>query len=321
MAVHRILAADVGGTGIKLAAVEIGDEPEIVADEAIHGHADRDRDEVLEEMSDKLDALREEAGWDSAEGLGVGCAGLISRDRGMVQFSPNLPRWEKFPLGEELGKRLDLPVRVDNDVNTFALAEWMWGAGRGARNVVFLTLGTGIGSGIIVDGKLLRGAHGFAGEPGHATLVLDGIDCPCGNRGCAERYVGNRDIVQAARRHPGFESDPRLSGADPLTPEVLTEAAHAGSQVAQAVMTDVGHALGGLLVTLVNIFDPERVVIGGGVAQAGDLLFGPAREHLSQRSLVARQSRPPVLAAGLGIHGGLMGSAALLLEDSTASDG
>jgi glucokinase len=316
---RRILGVDAGGTGIKLGAVEIGETGRIVASDEIRGHADRDREEVLDEVAEKLRALLEKAGWDEAEGVGAGCAGLVNRDRGIVQFSPNLPKWENFALGEALGDRLGLPARVDNDVNTFSLAEWRWGAGERLPHVTFLTLGTGIGGGFIVNGELVRGAAGFAGEPGHATLILDGIECTCGNRGCAERYVGNRDIVKAAERHPGFDRDPILSGADPLTPEVLTEAAHRGSRVAWEVMENVGHALGGLLVTLVNIFNPQRVVIGGGVAQAGALLFDPARAHLMRRSLVARQSPPEILPAGLGTDAGLLGSAALLLEDSTTT--
>ncbi len=319
MAARRIFGVDVGGTGIKLGAVEIDQTARLAASDEIHNHAERDREAVLDEVAEKLRALLGRAGWEKAEGVGAGCAGLVNRDEGLVQFSPNLPRWENFALGDALSDRLGLPARVDNDVNTFSLAEWRWGAGERLPHVLFLTLGTGIGGGFIVDGELVRGADGFAGEPGHTTLVLDGIECTCGNRGCAERYVGNKDIVKAARRHPGFARDALLSGADPLTPEVLTEAAHQGSRVAREVMENVGHALGGLLVTLVNIFNPRRVVIGGGVAQAGALLFDPAREHLMRRSLVARQSPPEILPAGLGTDAGLLGSAALLLEDSTTT--
>ncbi len=319
MAARRVLGVDIGGTGIKLGAVEIDGEASVRAQDVIHGHATRDPDGVLGEVADKLRTLTEKAGWEKAEGVGVGCAGLIERENGVVRFSPNLPTWAGLKLGKGLSDRLSLPVRVDNDVNTFTLAEWRWGAGEREPHVVFLTLGTGVGGGFIVDGKLLRGADGFAGEPGHATLVLGGIECPCGNRGCAERYLGNKDIVRDARRYPGFDQDPLLSGADPLTPEVLSEAANRGSQVARGVMDNVGHALGGLLVSLVNIFNPRRVVIGGGVAQAGELILEPARRHLAAHSLVARQAGPLVLPAALGTAAGLMGSAALLLEESSAS--
>jgi glucokinase len=315
---RRILAADIGGTSIKLGAVEVGSAHRVVARAVIQGHADRDPDAVADDMGRKLSDLVLEAGWSHADGVGAGAAGLINGRNGIVEFSPNLPAWSGFALGEALRRRLDRPVRVDNDVNAFSLAEWMWGAGGRRDDVVFLTLGTGIGGGIVSGGKLQRGAKGFAGEPGHVTIDRNGIDCACGNRGCAERYVGNKDIVSAARRHPGFAADERLREVDPLTPEEISKAAEAGSRVATEVMHEAGTALGALLVTLVNILNPERVVIGGGVAQAGPLILEPAREHLRQHSLVARHAPPEILAAGLGTEAGLLGAAALLLEDATS---
>jgi glucokinase len=312
------LAVDIGGTSIKLGAVEVGGTHRVLNRAAIAGHATRDPDAVLDEMAKALTALADEAGWSKPDGVGVGSAGLINSREGVIEFSPNLPAWTGFALGPGLRRRLDLPVHVDNDVNVFTLAEWMWGAGGRLPNVVFLTLGTGIGGGIVADGRLLRGADGFAGEPGHVTLDMAGFDCACGNRGCAERYVGNKDIVAATRRHPGFGKDDRLRQADPLTPEIVSEAAAAGSKVAAEVMRDAGRALGALLVTLVNLLNPERVVIGGGVAQAGPLILDPAREHLLRHSLVARHAPPEILAAGLGTEAGLLGAAALLLEDATS---
>ncbi len=312
---RRLLAVDIGGTGIKTGAVEISDAPHLAAHDVLHGHAGRDPEAVLDEVADALRRLTAAAGWDAAEGVGVGSAGLIDRRTGTIRFSPNLPAWEGARIGEGLSRRLGMPARVDNDVNAFALAEWRWGAGERAQNAVFLTLGTGIGGAAIADGLLVRGAQGFAGEPGHATVVLDGIPCACGNRGCAERYVGTNDIVEAARRHVGFAADPLLAQADPLTSRTVSEAAGRGSAVAREVLTDAGHALGGLLVTLVNIFNPERIVIGGGVALAGGWILDPAREHLGARSLVARFAPPLVLPAGLGPEAGLLGAAALLLEE------
>jgi glucokinase len=260
-----------------------------------------------------------DAGWDDVEGVGIGSAGLIRRDSGEIVYSPNLPGWTGAPVRSLLADALPWPVRMDNDVNAFALAEWWWGAGRGALDAVFLAIGTGIGGALITDGRLLRGSTGFAGEPGHTTLVLDGIVCPCGNHGCAERYIGAEGLVEAAERHPGFRSDPVLAEADPLTPKVLAEAADGRSMVAADVMNDAGRALGGLLVSLVNLTNPEVVVIGGGVAQAGDLILEPARDHLRRHSLVARHSAPRVLPAALGETAGLLGAAALVLADDAGT--
>ncbi len=311
---RKLLGVDIGGTGIKMAAVEIARGPRILARDVLLEFGDRSPERVLGEVADHLAGLVKTAGWSTAEGVGVGSAGLVRPDPGDIVFSPNLPQWADTPIKDILSRRMGLPVRVDNDGNTFALAEWRWGAGQMQPNVVFLTLGTGIGGAMIADGRLIRGSRGFAGEPGHATLVLDGIPCPCGNHGCAERYVGSRAIVEAARAHPDFGRDPQL-GSMALSPEAIAEAARQGSAVAREVFRNAGVALGGLLVTLVNIFNPDSVVVGGGVAQAGDLILDPAREHLVRCSLVARQASPPVIPAGLGEPAGVLGAAALFLND------
>lgn len=312
----RVIGVDVGGTGIKLGAVRVDGSPELLADRVIHDHAALPVEDVLRRIEEEIRRLLDTAGWDAPDGIGVGSAGLVRSQDGVVVTSPNLPRWTDAPIGSRLQERVGVPVRVDNDVNAFALAEWRWGAGKGTDDVVFLTVGTGIGGAVITGGRLLRGKDGFAGEPGHATLVLGGISCPCGNEGCAERYVGNQGIVDAARRHPGFGKDERLRDADPLTPKTLFEAATAGSAVATTVLADAGRALGGLLVTLVNLMNPERIVIGGGVARAGDYLLGPARDHLARRSLVARHAPVEVVPAALGEHAGILGAAAVFLDES-----
>ena len=309
----RVLGVDIGGTGIKIGAVEVGDSPVIAASDVIDEHAQKDPGEILALVAGRLQKLMHTLGWKAVQGVGVGSAGLIRKD-GVVAFSPNLPAWSGAEIKTTLARLLDLPVTVDNDVNAFAHAEWRWGAGERAPHAAFLTLGTGIGGAFIANGRLIRGTAGFAGEPGHATLVLGGTPCPCGNRGCAERYVGNKDIVAAAKAHPGFSEDPALSCADPLTPKVLSQAAVDGSLVAREVFVQVGTALGGLLVGMVNMLNPERVVIGGGVALAGKWILDPAREHLVKHSLVARYSPPKVLPASLGDSAGLLGAAALALE-------
>jgi glucokinase len=313
--VKRLVGVDIGGTGIKMGAVEVGDEPRVRATDVLREHAGRPPDEVLPDVALRLGRLAESSGWDELDAVGVGSAGLVNRHTGEVAFSPNLPSWPGATIKATLTALLNVPVVVDNDVNAFALAEWRWGAGEGSPHVVFLTLGTGIGGAVISDARLLRGAAGFAGEPGHTTLVLGGRPCPCGNLGCAERYIGSKALVEEAERHPRFGDDPELRAARPLTPLALTRAAEQGSEVAREVMTGAGRALGGLLVSLINVINPERVVIGGGVAQAGDLLLDPARDHVSRHSLVARFSPPRILPAALGEAAGLLGAAALALGD------
>ena len=311
MAKRRVIGIDVGGTAIKLGAVALDDPPRAVVDATWEGHKALPREAALDELARRMDAVAEEAGWDAAEAVGLGLPGLVESPAGRLHAAPNLAAWTEAPLAEELGRRTGLPVRVGNDATNFARAEWLWGAGRGARHAVFLTVGTGIGGGLVVDGRLVTGAHGFAGEPGHVPLDLDGPSCPCGGRGCAELYLGNDAIVARARRRGDLDD---LLAAE-ATPRALAEAARDGNRAAREVWNETGAILGELLVALVNVLDPSVVVVGGGVSGAGDLLLDPAREKLATASLVARQGEVTVVAAALGARAGLLGSAGLWAGD------
>jgi len=255
-----------------------------------------------------------EVGWSGATGVGVGLAGLVLPGDGVLVESPNLMAWNGGRVAEGLRERLGIPVRIENDANAFALAEWLWGAGRGATDAVFLTLGTGVGGGLVAGRQLVRGRPGFASEPGHLRIAPRGVRLPSGTAGEAEWFLGNRAIVDRARRHPGFAADALLSRGAPLTPERLSEAAEAGSQTAREVWREVGAALGELLVTLVNLLNTERIVVGGGVAQAGDRLLDPARDYLAAHSLIARHAPPALVPAALGTDAGVLGAAGLWLE-------
>ena len=316
----RVFGVDVGGTGIKMGAVLASDPPRVLETDLLLQEVDRPLGKTIALVTERLKELERAVGWDGVDGIGIGSAGLIERAGGKIAFSPNLPVWAGAPLGTLFARQFNVPVRVDNDVNAFALAEWRWGAGARAMDAVFLTIGTGIGGAFVCDGRLIRGANGFAGEPGHMTLVLEGVPCPCGNRGCAERYVGSQGITDAARQHPDYAQDP-LAELDPITPEDLSRAAREGSRVAREVLTATGEKLGGLLVSLVNALNPERIVIGGGIAQAGPLILDPAREHLMRRSLVARHAPPRVLPAALGEHAGVLGAAAVVLDEGGLARG
>jgi len=251
-------------------------------------------------------------------GVGVGAAGFVSADRGSVVFAPHLS-WRDEPLRDRLSGRLGLPVTVDNDANAAAWAEYRFGAGQGESRLLLVTLGTGIGGGLVIDGRVERGRYGMAGEFGHMIVVPDGRRCECGNRGCWEQYASGSVVLREARElvragGPYAEELSRRCAGVPQTLDgpAVTAAGHAGDAAAREILAEVGRWLGLGLANLVAALDPGIIVVGGGVSMADDLLLDPAREAL-RRHLTGRGHRPvaPVRAAYLGARAGLIGAADL----------
>jgi glucokinase len=254
--------------------------------------------------------------------VGVGAAGFVDAQRSTVLFAPHLS-WRNEPLRERLESRLDIPVIIDNDANATALAEVRFGAGRGAGVVLCVTLGTGIGGAIVVNDQLFRGAHGLAGEFGHTQLVPGGLRCECGNRGCWEQYASGNALVREARGLVAAKS-PAASAlrercrddASGLTGPMITSCATEGDQTSRELLHDVGTHLGVGLASLCAALDPERIVVGGGLSEAGDLLLGSARVALG-RNLTGRGFRPTpdIVAAELGADAGFIGAAEMARQD------
>ena len=249
-------------------------------------------------------------------GIGVGAPGLVDRG-GVLRFAPNLPGVVDLPIGPALEARLGVPVRVDNDATCAAWGERQAGAARGYDDVILATLGTGIGGGIVSGGQLLRGANGFAGEIGHMVVDPDGPPCPCGQRGCWERFAsggGLRRVALAAVAAGRADRALELAGGDPaeVRGEHVTAAAAEGDTEALAVMADFGRWVALGLVNLANVFDPQAFVLGGGLVEAGELLLGPVRTAFAEL-LTGASHRPDVaiVAAGLGEHAGAIGAASL----------
>jgi glucokinase len=252
--------------------------------------------------------------------LGVGAAGMVDHGEGVLRFAPNLA-WRNLAIAARMREALGIPVLLDNDANTAAYGEFRFGAGRGYRHVLLVTVGTGIGGGIVSDGALLRGAHGFAAEIGHIVVQPDGPRCGCGNHGCWEQLASGTAIGrlgrERARGHPGSNLS-RLAGGDPeaISGRVVTEAALGGDETAIGVLSDVGRWLGVGIAGLVNVLDPQVVVVGGGAMVAGDLLLEPAREaFVAHVEGVDYRPRVPLVAAQLGPDAGAVGAAALALEE------
>jgi glucokinase len=306
------IGVDVGGTKIAAGAVDLGGR--IV--EKVRVSTPATSAQAVE--AGIVEAIRLLQKRHQVTAVGVAAAGFVDEKRSTLRFAPNLPMAER-PLRDLIGTQVDLPVVVENDANAAAWGEHRFGAGRGVSDVVLITVGTGLGGGIVLDGRLLRGAFGVAGEFGHVRLVPDGLPCGCGNRGCWEQYTSGSALIREARALALGRPDRAarllaLSGGDPgaITGRMVTQAAEAGDRTARELLAEVGRWLGEGIADLANVLDPAVVVVGGGVSEAGDLLLEPARRAY-RTMLSAREHRPHlrIHAAELGNDAGLIGAADL----------
>jgi glucokinase len=309
--VRRAIGIDVGGT--KVAGLLVGEDGGIVARKERLTPAE-DVDGTMNTIYLVAEALA--AGSDPVA-VGVGAAGMVDFAAGAMRSAPNLA-WKEVPIRDLVGARTKLPCIVDNDANAAAWGEFRFGAARGYRHLVLVTVGTGIGGGIVADGSLFRGAHGFAAEIGHIIVEPGGPRCGCGNLGCWEQVASGRAIDRLGReeavRNPGGRVA-TLAGGGEVTGRHVAEAAREGDGAATAIFAEVGRRLGEGIAGLVNVLDPEVVVVGGGVAEEGELVLEPARTAFVD-AVEAPEHRPEVaiLAAALGNDAGAIGAAALALD-------
>ena len=301
------IGIDIGGT--KVAALRVAEDGDVLDRRERPTPAD-DVAATVETVSELAAELAAAGG----EAIGVGAAGMVDFAAGVLRYAPNLA-WREIPLRDLLSERTGLPCVVDNDANVAAWGEYRFGAARGYRHVLAVTVGTGIGGGIVADGELLRGAHGFAAEIGHIIVEPDGPPCGCGNRGCWEQVASGRALGRLARAEVEREPAGRiaaLAGGAQASGRHVSEAAREGDPAAAAIFATVGRRLGEGIAGLVNILDPEVVIVGGGVAEEGAVLLEPAREAFLD-AVEAPEHRPevPILAATLGNDAGAIGAAAL----------
>lgn len=258
-----------------------------------------------------MDACIEELLAPEVIGVGLGVAGLIDVQTGVVRFSPNAA-WREVAVGPHVADRFGLPWLTENDATAAAYGECRCGAGVGSRHLLLVTVGTGIGGGIVVDGEPFRGAHGFAGEVGHIVVEPDGPLCGCGNRGCLETVASGTAIGRLGREAASTDPSSALARSGPIEDidgRLVTDLARRGDARSVAILTAVGIRLGVGIAGLVNVLDPDRVVVGGGAAAAGELLLGPARTAF-RGSIGARGHRPEVelVPASLGNDAGAIGA-------------
>jgi len=309
-----VLAVDVGGT--KIVAAIISDRGQVVAREYQPTLADEGPQAVTNQLLLAIDRLLEHENIDPSQlgSISVAAAGAIDSDRGLVTLSPNLPGWCDVPLRDIVASRYRARTFLINDASAAALGEHRLGAGRGVDNLVYLTVSTGIGGGIIIGGQLYLGASGSAGELGHMTIDANGPRCSCGNVGCLEVLASGTAIAREALKRLRDGASSALTEIvagkiENITAQEVSLAAQGGDALALKIISQAATYLGVGLVNIVNIFNPEMIIIGGGVAKMGELLLSPARQVVTERafSLSARAVR--IVPAQLGDDAGVLGAA------------
>jgi glucokinase len=315
-----IIGVDLGGTNIAAGAMPTDGTREIGMRMApTHGEegADAVVDRIAMMIEDVIAQTQAETGADRSDflGVGIGSPGPLDRARGIVIVSPNLG-WRDFPLRDEVSKRVKLPAALDNDANCATLGEWWCGAAKGGRNVVGITIGTGIGGGLIFDGKLYHGSSDGAGEIGHTTIDPTGRRCKCGNYGCLEAYASGPAIAERAREELEVDGNSILhemvdGDVNRITAQIVFEASKRGDPVATQVVRDTAHFLGVGVSNLINVLNPDIVVIAGGVTQAGDLLFDPLRAEIKRRAFKSLVDACRIVPGALPLSAGVVGAVAI----------
>lgn len=301
----KAIGIDFGGTSVKSGVVAGGrivEFGEAIATQAYASPAD-----LLEAIAAAIAALRQKHPEICA--IGVGLPGIVDSVNGHVNELTNVPGWIDFCLTSWLETRTGLPATIDNDANAAAYGEWLFGAGRDARNVLLVTLGTGVGGGLILDGKLYRGATLGAGEVGQMTVDPRGLPGHYGNFGALERYVGNQQIAQRAQAL--YRENGLTKSEEECSPLALELAANSGDAIAKKVWEEIGFYLGVILSDIVWLLNPDRILLGGGVARAGEYVFGPVKKMIRERTSKVFHEHLEILPAALGNDAGIIGSAAL----------
>ena len=312
------IGIDLGGTFIKGGVIDL--KGTVIFSTSIETEAGKGPEGVLGRMAELSRKVVDGAkiSWDQVKCVGVGTPGPLSRAKGIVYTAPNLPGWDNVAVVRVLKRELKKPVFLENDANAAAYAENWVGAGKGASSMILLTLGTGIGGGIVLEGDVWHGLDDAAGELGHMSINFDGPHCNCGSYGCIEAYASAPATVRRALKGiedgRGTSLKALLEKAGELTAKDIHDAAVAGDEFAHEVIATTGKLLGIAVANFVNIFNPELVVLFGGLAKAGDMLFQPVREEAKRRALKPAADTVKILPAKLGGDAGIIGAAGCALK-------
>lgn len=309
------IGIDVGGTNVKIALVN--DKGNILYSNSVPTRAEMGYEYTVNNIKQAIRDLITETKVTNIEGIGFDFPGQIDYQRGIVRLAPNIPGWVNIPISEIIEKEFGISTRIDNDVHCAALGELKFGAGKGCENFICMTVGTGIGSGIVINGKLVRGASNAAGELGHIKLQMNsGPLCGCGDYGCLEAFASGPSIVAMAEEYilGGKSTKYReMSSGGEITPYIVAEAAKQGDPVARRIFTTIGEYIGIGLTSVVNLLNPEKIIIGGGVADAGEILLEPIRNTIKKRAMIVAGQAVEIVPAKLANTAGVIG-ASLLIE-------
>lgn len=312
------IGIDVGGTNVKIALVDKNGK--IIYSNSVPTYAKMGYEYTVNNIKQAIKDLMKETNTTAKDidGIGFDFPGQVDYKTGVVKLAPNIPGWVNVPIAQMIEEEFHIPTRIDNDVRCAALGEMKFGAGQGCENFVCITVGTGIGSGLVVNGQLVRGASNAAGEIGHIKLQMkDGLICGCGDTGCLEAYASGPSIVAMAQdyikggKSTKFREMAAAEGGE-ITPYMVAKAAEAGDPVAKRIFAIVGEYIGIGLTSVINLLNPEKVIIGGGVAEAGDLLLDPIRKTIKERAMVVAGSAVEIVPAQLGNSAGVIGASMLI---------
>jgi len=307
---YPVLALDIGGTKLAAGVVDAQGRLHSFAVEPTHGEGPGAALPRLFELGRRMVG---ESGleWSAIEAVGIGCGGPLDTERGVLLAPPHLPGWHDVPVVELARSAFERPVTLENDATAGAAGEHRWGAGAGVRHLVYLTISTGVGGGVVIDGSLHRGASGNGGELGHVTVDWHGRRCrACGRRGCLEAYVSGTSIAERARE----------AGLSFATSEEVAAAARAGDAAARALWDETVEALSCGLISIVNLFEPELVVLGGGVTRSGALLLDPVRERVRTGAMRPAGEAVDVVLSPFGDQVGVIGAAAIVYDRAQLGD-
>jgi glucokinase len=312
------VGVDLGGTNIKIGIVS--DRGKLVKSISIKTEAEYGPKKVIENILSGIEEILKKNKL-KIQGIGIGCPGVVSTKKGIVENAPNLPGWKNIKLGSIVKKEYGYDVHVENDANAAAIGELIFGAGKKYSSFVMVTLGTGVGGGIVFNNKIFRGEFGAAGEIGHISIDVNGPKCNCGSTGCIEAYAGNQYLKEIVRKElPDYPKSKLWSLIDgdlmKVSPRIIQSASEQGDEYSKFIINRMGKQLGTALASLSNLLDISTFIIGGGVAGFGKTLFDSTRTTIAQRVLTPHRSRVLVIPAKLKNEAGIKGASSLVFYNN-----